>query len=89
MVFNVGIYFQLYLNGSAIKQALPEKLNQIMVDVRNLLIGKCSTTVKSKVWVLLALEVANHRFGVLPADLQEFYQRQLGDKAMAYFQVSR
>lgn len=59
-----------------------------MVDVRNLLISKPNATVKCKVWLLLAVEVANHRFGVLPADLQEFYQHQLGDKAMAYFQVN-
>lgn len=77
----------MYLNGSAIKQALPEKLNKIMGDVRNLLISKPNATTKCKVWLLLAVEVANHRFGVLPADLQEFYQHQLGDKAMAYFQV--
>lgn len=59
-----------------------------MVGVRNLLINKSNATVKCKVWLLLAVEVANHRFGVLPSDLQEFYQQQLSDKAMAYFQVS-
>lgn len=59
-----------------------------MADVRNLLISKSNATVKCKMWLLLAVEVSNHRFGVLPSDLQEFYQHQLGDKAMAYFQVS-
>lgn len=58
-----------------------------MVDVRNLLISKPNATVKCKMWMLLAVEVSNHRFGVLPADLQDFYLHQLGDKAMAYFQV--
>lgn len=70
-----------------VKRVLPERLNKIMVDVRNLLITKPNATMKCKVWLLLAVEVANHRFGVLPVDLQEFYQHQLGDKAMAQFQV--
>lgn len=42
----------------------------------------------SKLILLLAIDLANHRFGLLPADVLKFYQEELGDKVMANFQVN-
>lgn len=79
---------QLYLNGSTVRQILPSKLNELMIKVRHLLVDSTHLTKVCKLWMLLALDIANCRFGLLPSDIFTFYQEQLGDKAMAYFQVS-
>ncbi|XP_025836599.1 uncharacterized protein LOC108744470 isoform X2 [Agrilus planipennis] len=79
---------QLFLNGSSIKAEFPQKLSEIMVKIRVLLTTDTQLTKISKLWLLLALDVESHRFSLLTSDLQKFYQDQLGDKAMAGFQVS-
>lgn len=79
--------FQLYLNGTAIKAEFPQKINDILIQVRYLLINNSSLTTPCKIWLLLAIDAANNRFGILPTELNSFYQQQLGDKAMATLQV--
>lgn len=66
---------------------MPQKLNEMLVQVRQLLINNTNLTSPCKVWMMLVLDVSNHRFGLLSPDLQDFYQQKLGDKAMAHFQV--
>lgn len=78
--------FQLYLNGSVIKEKLPEKFTEIMNNVRSLLVSGTHTTKEAQLWLLLAIDVAN-RFGSLPAEIIKFYEEHLGATALARFQV--
>lgn len=55
--------------------------------IRHILATNANLTQTCRVWMLLALDVVYNRFSLLPTDLQKFYQEQLGDKAMANFQV--
>ncbi|CAH2007181.1 unnamed protein product [Acanthoscelides obtectus] len=78
---------QLYLNGASLKTECPEVLSEVLNNVRLALIGDKVALKESRLWLLLALDVANNRFGLQPAEIQKFYQEQLGDGAMADFQV--
>lgn len=82
-----NIFFQFYLNGSSIKAELPEKFAEILNNVRTLLISGRQLAKEAKLWLLLALEVSNNRFGALPIEVTKFYEDQLGATAMASFQV--
>lgn len=78
---------QFYINGNAIKIECSQKMNEILTQVRQVLSNNVKLTPLCRTWLLLAIDVAHNRFGLLPAELQRFYQEQLGDKAMANFQV--
>lgn len=56
-------------------------------NLRNLLISDNNISRDSKLWILLALEVINNRFALLPPEAHSFYQKMLGDVAVANFQV--
>lgn len=79
------------MNGAAIKSELlqPQQLNDILNKVRQTLICNVQLTHMSKLILLLAIDLANNRFGLLPPDVLKFYQEELGDKIMANFQVNR
>ncbi|CAH0550645.1 unnamed protein product [Brassicogethes aeneus] len=77
---------QLYLNGSSIKNEIPEKIIEIIIKVRQLLSSDKKIVRDGKLWLLLALEVSNNRFTILPAEAHSFYQEMLGDAAMATLQ---
>ncbi|KAK9679788.1 hypothetical protein QE152_g39716 [Popillia japonica] len=81
---------QLSINGAAIKieNRPPQQLNDILNKVRQTLICNLQLTQMSKLILLLAIDLANNRFGLLPADVLKFYQEELGDKVMANFQGS-
>lgn len=66
---------------------MPSKLEEILIEVRHLLVSNARLTNICKAWLLLAIDVSHCRYGVLPSNIQDFYQEQLGDKSMAYFQV--
>jgi len=78
---------QLYLNGPAIKTDCPQKIQDILMQVRHLLLNNTNLTQVCRTWMLLALDVFYNRFGLLPNEIHKFYQEQLGDKAMGNFQV--
>ncbi|KAG5861709.1 hypothetical protein JTB14_036471 [Gonioctena quinquepunctata] len=77
---------QLYLNGSSIKAESPEKLTDLLNSVRLLLVSNEKLSTESKLWLLLSLDGANNRFGLLPTELYKFYQNHIGEAAMANFQ---
>ncbi|KAI4467102.1 eif4g domain protein [Holotrichia oblita] len=81
---------QLSINGAAIKTECrpPQHLNDILNKVRQTLICNLQLTQMSKLILLLAIDLANNRYGLLPADVLKFYQEELGDKVMANFQGS-
>lgn len=79
--------FQLYLNGSTLKDVLPEKFADIVNNIRLLLLSEEQLSKESKLWLLLAIEVTNNRFGPLPGEVTKFYEDNLGAESMASFQV--
>ncbi|KAK4884171.1 hypothetical protein RN001_000442 [Aquatica leii] len=76
----------LYLNGSSFDSAQLEAMSLLLMQVRQLLVHGTSLTKTCRTWLLLALDVANNRFGILPSDIHKFYEEQLGEKAIAHFQ---
>lgn len=90
-IASIKLNFQLCMNGAAIKSELlqPQQLNDILNKVRQTLICNVQLTHMSKLILLLAIDLANNRFGLLPPDVLKFYQEELGDKIMANFQVNR
>ncbi|XP_048523732.1 uncharacterized protein LOC125504954 [Dendroctonus ponderosae] len=79
---------QFYLNGNCLKQESPDKVASILSKIRLKICSDKICTKEAKLWLLLAIEVSDNRFSLLPADIQKFYQEQLGDHAMACFQGS-
>ncbi|CAG9762262.1 unnamed protein product [Ceutorhynchus assimilis] len=79
---------QLYLNGSSLRHECPEKVANIISKVRYMLCSEETYTRECKLWLILAMEVSSNRFALLPADVHNFYQNELGDHAMACFQGS-
>ncbi|XP_050292691.1 uncharacterized protein LOC126733423 isoform X2 [Anthonomus grandis grandis] len=79
---------QLYLNGNTLKQECPDRVTEILGKIRLMLTSDQKYTSESKLWLLLAIEMANNRFALLPAEVHNFYQEHLGDHAMAFFQGS-
>lgn len=76
------------MNGSAIKAELPENFAELLNNVRLLLTTTDKNITKEgRLWLLLALEVVNNRFGILPTEINRFYEEQLGDTSIASFQV--
>nr|CAI5864773.1 unnamed protein product [Callosobruchus analis] len=78
---------QLYLNGASLKAECPELLSEVLNSVRLTLVSDRVVSKECRLWLLLALDVASNRFGLQPAEIQKFYQEQLGDGAIADFQV--
>ncbi|XP_018579984.1 uncharacterized protein LOC108917725 [Anoplophora glabripennis] len=77
---------QLYLNGASIKNESPDKIIEILNKVRLLLASEKQLTRECKLWLLLALDIANSKFAILPAEVYTFYHDQLGEAAMVTFQ---
>nr|CAH7766384.1 unnamed protein product [Callosobruchus chinensis] len=77
---------QLYLNGASLKTECPDLLSDVLNSVRLTLVSDKVVSKECRLWLLLALDVASNRFGLQPAEIQKFYQEQLGDGAMADFQ---
>ncbi|KAF5300875.1 hypothetical protein FQR65_LT09037 [Abscondita terminalis] len=77
----------LYLNGSSFDSAQIEAMSSLLTQVRQLLINGTNLTKTCRIWLLLALDVSNNSFGVLPSDIHKFYEEQLGEKAIAHFKV--
>lgn len=75
------------MNGASIKTESPDKIIEVLNHIRLLLASEKSLTKDCKLWLLLALDVASSRFALLPAEVYTFYQEQLGEAAMASFQV--
>lgn len=78
----------MYLNGAAISENCNHDLLDIGFEIRNTLAEGRPNKPLPRIWLLLGLDVINHRFGLLPTDLHRFYQEKLGEEAMAKFQVS-
>ncbi|CAG9864054.1 unnamed protein product [Phyllotreta striolata] len=77
---------QIYLNGSSIKAECSDKLNDLINNIRILIIVEKNLSREGRYWLLLALEIAGNKFGALPIEVFKFYQEQIGSKAMAIFQ---
>lgn len=76
------------MNGASLKTECPEKISDLLNNVRNKLISDKISNKECRLWLLLALDVANNRFGLLPSEIHQFYLNQLGDSALASFQVN-
>ncbi|XP_066262149.1 uncharacterized protein [Euwallacea similis] len=76
---------QLHLNGNALKQECPEKVAELLSKLRLKICSDKKYPKDSKLCLLLALEISNNRFAILPPDTQIFYQEQLGDASIAGF----
>lgn len=74
------------MNGASIKTEAPDKIIEVLNHIRLLLISEKPLIKECKLWLLLALDIASSRFA-LPAEVYTFYQEQLGEAAMASFQV--
>ncbi|GJQ71462.1 hypothetical protein Trydic_g8750 [Trypoxylus dichotomus] len=88
---DIQLFTQLLsINGAAIKSENrpPQQLNDILNKVRQTLVCNLKLTQMSKIILLLAIDLSNNRFGLLPSDVLKFYQEELGDKVMANFQGS-
>lgn len=75
------------MNGSALRQECPEKVAELLSKLRLKVCSDKRCSKDSKLWLLLALEVASNRFTLLPTETHNFYHDHLGDSAMAGFQV--
>lgn len=75
------------MNGSSIKVKEPEKFQEILNNVRTLLVSGRQLAKEAKLWLLLSIEVVNNRFGPLPSDITKFYEDHLGATAMVNFQA--
>ncbi|KAJ8947835.1 hypothetical protein NQ318_009980 [Aromia moschata] len=77
---------QIYLNGTFVNTECPEKVVEMLNSIRLLLSSDKPFSKESKLWLLLALDIANNKFGLLPTEVYRFYQDQLGEVAMKSFQ---
>lgn len=65
---------------------MPEDLAKITIKIRNL-ISDSQLMKEARLWLLLALDLSNVRFGVLSSEIFKFYEEQLGTIPMINFQV--
>ncbi|RZC43086.1 uncharacterized protein BDFB_006990 [Asbolus verrucosus] len=77
---------QLFLNGSTLKTTEPEDLAKLSIKIRTVVVGELQLVKEAKLWLLLALDLYNVRFGVLAPEVYKFYEDQLGSAAMVNFQ---
>lgn len=71
------------MNGTGVKNELPSKMSELLIQVRNILAHNDRLSSTAKLWLMMALDISNNRFNILPADLHQFYLTQLGDDAMS------
>lgn len=64
----------------------PKTVTSLLTHVRELLIKEANLTTVSKTWLLLTLDLANCRFGLLPNEIHKFYEDKLGENEMSNFQ---
>lgn len=74
------------MNGAGIKTKLPDVLNEITLQVRKILATNIKISSKSKIWLLLSLDVTTHDIRLFPNDLKKFYISSLGDKVASQFE---
>lgn len=71
------------MNGTGVKNELPSKMSKLLIQVRNILAHNDRLSSTAKLWLMMALDISNNRYNILPADLHQFYLTQLGDDAMS------
>ncbi|XP_044265908.1 CBP80/20-dependent translation initiation factor [Tribolium madens] len=76
---------QLHLNGSTLRSRVPDDFTKLTVKIRTLL-AEPQLVKEARLWLLLALDLCNVRFGVLPNEIFKFYEDQLGIVPMVNFQ---
>lgn len=72
------------MNGNIIKEKMPEKLTEILMKARKTLATNDKLSQIGRYWLMMSLEISNCRFGLLPNEVNQFYVKQLGDKAMSH-----
>ncbi|KAB0803912.1 hypothetical protein PPYR_00882 [Photinus pyralis] len=76
----------LHRNGALFESSDTKTVSSLLSQVRDVLILDTKLTLISKAWLLLAIDIANSRFGPLPKEIHKFYEDKLGENEMINFQ---
>lgn len=71
------------MNGNEIKEECASQLSALLIEIRTILAQNNNLPTAARLWLLLALDIANNRFGLLPTELHQFYVSKLGDDAIS------
>lgn len=76
---------QLFLNGPKIQTESPQQLDDILDIARRSIMCNAQLPEKSRLYLLLAIDLVHNKFESLPREIYECYEDEMGREAMEKF----